>query len=462
MATKRRDAADPTDRVVAAARSRAVDDGPDAASGGPGVIGPRGVGDRVRGQDLEPAEDLVPEDEGDDDGGLLGLPGVEGLRGKAPGADLLDGGEGEGPPADPSGRLGVTNPLFGGSTAPEVDAPDAVDAGVFDLVDQAGASEGDPLRSFLDVAESKLGRDLGLADAGSQTNASPADGRPSAASGEKPIGPDTLEEFEGRNGVFIGPQPAVDSQFDRAFLPHREAEEEFGPYAPEDDEDDEEPAEDHEDEVTGDSDTPHGPPPSPGPDDEVAPLPADLQAQLDADVARFRRLRPDSGDGTTDPSEIDGAPVRSGADLPDHGEVGQGLFGQPDTDTSEGGGGGPANTGADSQGAGVITPADDQSVAGGAQRDDDPFGDAVRLPGAGSRRRRRRGRRVGAAPARHHRPRRGRSGRRGARSPRPAGLNVSGGRASPRSCARRPARPPPRRGRRAGARRGGASGRPRR
>ena len=332
---------------------------------------PGAVDARIEGVGVGLVDEVVaaaaPPPEDDDAGGLGGRPGRDDVRKAAPGADLLGGGEAAaGPPAG--------------------ERPEVRDAGLFDLLDQPGEADSDPLTSFLAGAEGKLGRDTGLTGPSDQGNASPANGKPSVGREKDFIGPDTKEEFEDRNGVFIGPQQEIRSQFDQAFQPSREKEEAHGPYAPtEENEDvpaegsipppaeDDEDEDDHEDEVTGEADPPHDPPPSPLPD-ERAPLPQDLQDQLDADVARFGRLRRNPGDGTTDPSEIESEVVGPAGELPDHAELGESLFGRPDQEVESGSGAGNVNAGADSQGAGVVTPGEDQSVDVGATRDDeDPF-----------------------------------------------------------------------------------------
>ena len=122
---------------------------------------------------------------------------------------------------------------------------------------------------------------------------------------------------------------------------------------------------------------------TPGPDDEVDPLPEDIQRQLEGEVARLRNLRnqgPDSGDGATDPSEIESEVVGPAGELESHAAQGRRLFGQPDTENEIGGGAPPVNPGADSQGAGVITPGDDQTLAEGARRDDNPFDSTAPVP----------------------------------------------------------------------------------
>jgi len=394
--SKRTESPDPTDRVVVAARERTAGDGPEPASGGAGALGTRAGGDPLRREDREPVGDVAAESEGDGGSELLGGPSADQVRDKTPGADLHVGGHATGSSADPRERPGVAS----GS-----DAREAPDAG--GLVGQDGGSDGDPLTSFLDAAEAKLGRGTGLADPSQQTNASPAHGQHSVARDKEFIGPDTLEQHESRAGVFIGPQEELRVWGGSLGTP-RDLDEAIGPYAPEPEPepaDDDPPADTppdnpsdpdavtgdsdppHEpppeqpepdpDAVTGEADPPHEPPPSPGPDEEEAPLPPELQANLDADVLRFRRQRHVAGDGTIDPSEIDEEQVGTASRLPTHAEVGQDLFGQPATDVPSGAvGGGTPNTGADSQGAGVINPGDDQAVTGGAQRDDDPFGEA--------------------------------------------------------------------------------------
>jgi len=374
---------------VTTVRARAgASEGPAVAGAGAGPAPATSPAARPEGVPRLPAEaaaeeaELVVEDTGaeqDEQGDLLGVE-VDGLRGRKPGqggaeetADEL----GAGPPSDPRERLQQGNPFRPDVVEPGVDAPDAAEAGVFDLLDQPGAADGDPLTSFLGAVEGKLGRETGLTGGADQGNASPAHGLHSAARGKDTIGPDTLEEFEARNGVFIGPQEPARSLFDRAFMPNREKEEQFGPYAPDDDEAPDE--DDHDaNPVTGEADPPHDPPPAPHPDD-TGDIPDEIGEELTAQVARFRRHRRDTGDGTTDPSEIEGEVVGPASALPDHAEQGQALFGQPPADGLVGSadGGGNLNPGADSQGAGVVTPGEDQDVATGAGREDDPFAGAA-------------------------------------------------------------------------------------
>ena len=57
-------------------------------------------------------------------------------------------------------------------------------------------------------------------------------------------------------------------------------------------------------------------------------------------------------------------------------EFGRDLISQPDTTAQEDGGPANFNPGADSTGAGVITPSDDKDVVAGGTRNDDPFADA--------------------------------------------------------------------------------------
>jgi hypothetical protein len=301
----------------------------------------REIDDRFAGQDIEPAEDPVEEatagKPSQQDTGVLGGIDVEELKSRTPGDDLLGGGADE--PADPRP-----------SSETAVDVPDAKEAGVFDV----GGAPSD------------------------QTNASPAHGKGSVAAGE-PLGPKTFDEAfpyaeKGSDGQpFIGPQTHLQAKFDHDFgldgrpvldepFPEPEPEPEPAPAPssgggkPSNPDDDP-----NSGEVISGHDDPDPPPPGHegpdvpsaasapvGGDDGRAPLPPELEAQLKGEVARFRRLRPDTGDGTTDPSEID-SPVDDGTgDLPDRADIGEGLFGQPNPEAEpEGGSNANANRGAD-------------------------------------------------------------------------------------------------------------------
>jgi hypothetical protein len=113
------------------------------------------------------------------------------------------------------------------------------------------------------------------------------------------------------------------------------------------------------------------------PDDEYAPLPEDIQQQIDADLARLRALKGSTGDGHTDPNEHeDNVVIDRSIELETSSERAMRLFGQPpDPEFQTGGhGGGVPNPGADSQGGGVIDPTDEQDTGPRAPgREDDPF-----------------------------------------------------------------------------------------
>jgi hypothetical protein len=109
----------------------------------------------------------------------------------------------------------------------------------------------------------------------------------------------------------------------------------------------------------------------PGPDGTV-PLPEELQAEIEADLERLRALKPETGDGVTDPSEIDdaafGAGALPGSAVPDRKLD---LIGNPGTEDLRTGGGSPPNPD-----PGTIDPvpgADDGPPATGPE--DDPFDD---------------------------------------------------------------------------------------
>jgi hypothetical protein len=95
--------------------------------------------------------------------------------------------------------------------------------------------------------------------------------------------------------------------------------------------------------------------------------------QLRSKVGRFGAGGPRTDDGdVTSPSEIEGEAVGPAGALTSHAQHGRELFGRPDTGVESGSGAIP-NAGADSHGAGVISPADEEVVSNGAQRNDDPF-----------------------------------------------------------------------------------------
>jgi hypothetical protein len=108
--------------------------------------------------------------------------------------------------------------------------------------------------------------------------------------------------------------------------------------------------------------------------DEHAPIPDDIREQLERDLGRLRNLKGSAGSGDVDPADDAGFEVRDPAvQLPTHAELGQSLFGQPPLDGDTGGGGGNFNPGADSQGAGVITPDEEQDLGIRSGPEDDPL-----------------------------------------------------------------------------------------
>lgn len=220
----------------------------------------------------------------------------------------------------------------------------------------SGDADNDPLTSFLGAAEAKLGGNGARVTPDDQTNASPAHGKPSVAEQESDGEPedDTRDGDDGDDAGFdfveypdTGKPPEGDSGLDSG------------------DDPDDEPDDSVED---------------PGPDGgEGALIPSELQAQLGSELGRFRAARPGTGDGTADPSEIESEAVGPAGALTSHAQQGQERFGQPDTEVQTGGGSN-FNSGADSHGAGVITSGDDQEVASGRQRNDDPFDGAGNPP----------------------------------------------------------------------------------
>lgn len=254
----------------------------------------------------------------------------------------------------------------------------------------AGAPAQDPLTSFVDALEAKTGRDSGLTTPGDAKDTSPAFGKDAIS---EPRGPavsgsgKTVTVRDPEAGTLVSNTLSDDGNIQ---VHIEEGVDEVGYYK--------------DTTVTdynnGTITTTHadgsytttkldgapvdsgGPLKDPGPDGE-APIPAEFQAQFDAEAARLRALRhqgPDSGDGATDPSEIESAVVGPAGDLPDHAQVGRDMFGQPATESESPGQGVAPNTGADSQGAGAITPGDDQTLPQGARRNDHPFDAAEPTP----------------------------------------------------------------------------------
>jgi hypothetical protein len=128
---------------------------------------------------------------------------------------------------------------------------------------------------------------------------------------------------------------------------------------------------------------------TPGPDGEYVDLPPEIEAQILADVARMRadQKAGGGGDGATDPSDADdpnaGTPT---GDVPDMEAVKVGMIGQPapgetfNGERTVGSDNGYYNHG----NTGAIDPGDDQYMAGGPQRNEDPndaFGDNDPLTG---------------------------------------------------------------------------------
>ncbi|HYF45929.1 MAG TPA: hypothetical protein VD926_06930, partial [Acidimicrobiales bacterium] len=174
---------------------RTIEDEPQIAPGGGSAVaaaGGRPAAARpvdARLVDAEPAIAPPP----DDDPGLPGRPGRDDVEERKPGADLLRE-DGSASSTGSRERLG-TRPFADSAPSPGIDRPGAVEAGVFDLLDQPGATDGDPLSNFLGAAEGRLGRGTGLSDPSDQTNASPAHGQQSVAAEGDPLGPETLEQF---------------------------------------------------------------------------------------------------------------------------------------------------------------------------------------------------------------------------------------------------------------------------
>jgi hypothetical protein len=351
---------DGTNAVEEAAQARIDEDAPAPASddedatereaGGSGIALER----EFEGTNFELSEEQLAEvigqtsSDDEDAEGLLGRIGRDDVAKGTPGEDLLGGGE-ESEPAAP----------FSDRPAAFQAGPDVREAGVFDLIDQPGASDGDPLLSFLGAAEAKLGRHTGLATPSDQKDASPA-GKPSVSDAGAPHPPPEPEP------VPSGPEP-------------REVPVDYGPDTLHGPAEEPPPPREYTDDDQATLDRygflPGGKPFVPGPDgDDGYEIPPELRKQLDAELARMRAAKNagGGGDGATDPSEIESEVVGAAGELPTHAELGESLFGQPDT-TVETGGGGNVNPGADSQGAGVITPQDDQNVATGSRRNDDPF-----------------------------------------------------------------------------------------
>ena len=325
------------------------------------------------------------------------MPGLEDLKNRKPDDELLGtGGDPDAPPEDPRDALeaaqafdpfgtkgdgGGTSDSSGGGTGNATKdtssgsgglGGDARDTGAFDLLQDPGA-DGDPLTSFLGAVESRLGRDLGPAPS-DQTN-DPVGGAPSVAAGRSltEIDRDTgavrkstvnddagLDVFE--SPTFTEVKDTNNGTITRVF-------------------------DDGSTTTTTLGGTVIDSTPSlstPDPDEQVVELPEALAQQLESDVARFRALKPETGDGTSDPSEIESEVVGAGGALPDRAQLGEELFGQPNSEVPSGS---DANfdPGADSSGAGVITPSDDKDVAQGRTRNDDALdGDTTLEPAAGN------------------------------------------------------------------------------
>ena len=126
---------------------------------------------------------------------------------------------------------------------------------------------------------------------------------------------------------------------------------------------------------------PEEPPPDDTPSTEIdgdpeGPDGSDLPDGLRLDFTR-PGIRP-KGSGVTDPPD-DAVEVRDpSVSLPTHAELGRTLFGNPGTAEGVGlaGGGANVNPGANSHGAGVTDPAEDQDLSVGSGPEDDPFADA--------------------------------------------------------------------------------------
>ena len=415
-------ATEETDAVEEAARARIDDDAPggdvDDATAGEG--GGAGLAvDRVfDGADFDLAE-LIGQTSGDEDAdGLFGRIGRDDVTKDKPGADLLGGGD----------ESGLEAPFSRRPAAFEA-GPGAREAGVFDLVDQPGAADTDPLSSFVGAVEARLGRDLGLTTPSDTTDPSAPIGKDSIAAGgngitvrrgrEEPAYYETSRVYDTKqfievtdtnngtitrvyddgatktttlDGTVTGTTPPLEPTNSSTPLPAVKTTQELEAEKKQQDDEakkkeDDKKEEDKKEEPKKEEDKKDdagGGAKQPDPENETAPLPDELTRPLDADVLRLRQLRnqgPDSGDGITDPSEIESEVVGTAAALPTHAELGQQLFGQPPADgITTGGGDTNLNPGADSQGAGVITPGDDQAVVGGPRRNDDPFDAAPSTP----------------------------------------------------------------------------------
>jgi hypothetical protein len=359
---------------------------------------------RFDGQDLELSEEqqaeVIPAPEEDE--GLAGVPSLDQLKNRTLGEDLLGAdGDPNAPSDDPRENLeaaqafnpfgtkgddagttagggggttdtGGGNPFetVGGGGGRNADAGtspgsgglggDARDTGVFDLLQDPG-TDGDPLSSFLGAVEAKTGRDLGPAPS-DQTNDS-VTGVPSVEHDEEgshiddffdastPVGA-AVQGLRSLSAAFPVAQPFVVVSDAVARL--AQAKEEL----------------DNSGSTQGAPSTK-----DPGPDGEGAPLPEIFQNQLESEVARLRALKPETGDGVTDPTDSDVEVIDPSAGLQTHAEHGRELFGQPD-ETAPSGSDANFNPGADSSGAGVITPSEDKDVTPGPTRNDDPFADA--------------------------------------------------------------------------------------
>jgi hypothetical protein len=112
----------------------------------------------------------------------------------------------------------------------------------------------------------------------------------------------------------------------------------------------------------------------PGPDGEV-PLPEELQADIAAQLDALRELRPETGDGVTDPVEDDDAAFGAGAAGP-AGAVPDrklDLIGNPGTEDRQPGRGGTPDLHPDTGDVDPVPGADDGPPAQGPE--DDPFDD---------------------------------------------------------------------------------------
>jgi len=210
------------------------------------------------------------------------------------------------------------------------------------------------------------------------------DGTWTDANGDEVTNPTTVASLEHQYGEYrkVADNPPPEDTADEP-EPDDDEDEPDEDEPDEDEPDEDEPDEDEEEEPEPAPDDEEEPPPDEGSSveftpsgDEGAPLPEDIQQQLNRDFASLRRLRGgDGGDGVTDPADDAGFEVRDpSVQLPTHAELGMSLFGQPPIDGVEtGGGGGNFNPGANPHGGGVTDPTDEQTSFDGPQRDDDPL-----------------------------------------------------------------------------------------